>query len=81
MIFMNRREGKDRRNPENSIINKEIDLKVEFPFNVTKENVDKLIKNEEGLNQSLLAIFWNKISNFFYKKVRTIIEFFEISIY
>ena len=44
-------------NPENSIINKEIDLKVEFPFNVTKENVDKLIKNEEGLNQSLLAMY------------------------
>ena len=38
-------------------INKEIDLKVEFPFNVTKENVDKLIKNEEGLNQSLLAMY------------------------
>ena len=44
-------------NPENSIINKEIDLKVEFPFNVTKENLDKLIKNEEGLNQSLLAMY------------------------
>ena len=44
-------------NPENSIINKEIDLKVEFPFNVTKEKLDKLIKNEEGLNQSLLAMY------------------------
>ena len=43
--------------PENTMISKEIKLQVEFPFTVSKENVDVLIKNEEGLSQSLLAMY------------------------
>ena len=43
--------------PENTMISKEIKLQVEFPFTVSKENVDVLIKTEEGLSQSLLAMY------------------------
>ena len=43
--------------PENTMISKEIKLQVEFPFTVSKENVDTLIKTEEGLSQSLLAMY------------------------
>ena len=42
---------------DSSIINKEINLKVEFPFTVLKEHVDILIKNEEAISQSLLAMY------------------------
>jgi len=34
-----------------------MDLKVEFPFTVTKKEVDILIKNEEKQNQSLMAMY------------------------
>lgn len=43
--------------PENSMISKEIKLEVQFPFTVNKEHVDVLIKSEEGLSQSLLAMY------------------------
>jgi len=42
---------------ENSILGKNIQLKVEFPYTVTKADVDILIKNEEKQNQSLLAMY------------------------
>jgi len=40
-----------------SILGKDIDLKVTFPYTVTNKDVDMLIKNEENQNQSLLAMY------------------------
>ena len=34
--------------PDMNLFNKEIDMKVQFPFKVTKADVQKLIKNEDG---------------------------------
>jgi ATP-dependent Lon protease len=42
---------------ENNMISKEIKLEVTFPFTVTKQNVDTLIKSEEGLSQSMLQLY------------------------
>jgi ATP-dependent Lon protease len=42
---------------DNNILGKELDFKVEFPFTVTKNIVDILIKNEEKQNQSLLSMY------------------------
>jgi ATP-dependent Lon protease len=42
---------------ENSILGKNIQLKVSFPHTVTRAEVDILIKNEEKQNQSLLAMY------------------------
>jgi ATP-dependent Lon protease len=42
---------------ENSILGKNIQLKVEFPYTVTRADVDILIKNEEKQNQSLLSMY------------------------
>ena len=42
---------------ENNMISKEIKLEVTFPFTVTKQNVDSLIKSEEGLSQSMLQLY------------------------
>jgi ATP-dependent Lon protease len=39
------------------LFGKELELKVSFPFTVTKKEVDILIKNNEGQNQSLLAMY------------------------
>jgi len=43
--------------PDTNIFGKEIDIKVEFPFTVTKASVDVFIKGEEHQNQSLLAMY------------------------
>ena len=43
--------------PENTIISKEIKLDVSFPFTVKKSDVDILIKNEEGMSQSMLSMY------------------------
>jgi len=43
--------------PGNNIFEKDMDIKVEFPFTVTKKEVDIFIKNEEHQNQSLLAMY------------------------
>ena len=43
--------------PETNIFGKEIDIKVEFPFTVTKASVDVFIKGEENQNMSLLAMY------------------------
>ena len=40
-----------------NIFEKEIDIKVQFPFTVTKKEVDIFIKNDENQNQSLLAMY------------------------
>ena len=42
---------------DNNILGKNIQLKVEFPYTVTRADVDILIKNEEKQNQSLLAMY------------------------
>ena len=42
---------------DSNILTKEIDLKVTFPFTVTKKDVDALIKNDEKQSQSLLAMY------------------------
>ena len=39
------------------ILGKQVELKVTFPFTVTRQVVDALIKNEETLNPSLLAMY------------------------
>jgi len=43
--------------PDSNIFGKEMDIKVEFPFTVTKSSVDSLIKGDEDQNQSLLAMY------------------------
>jgi len=43
--------------PGNNIFEKDMDIKVEFPFTVTKKEMDVFIKNEENQNQSLLAMY------------------------
>lgn len=42
---------------ESNMIAKEISLDVSFPFTVKKSDVDILIKREEGLSQSMLALY------------------------
>jgi ATP-dependent Lon protease len=42
---------------ENSILGKNIQLNVQFPYTITRADVDVLIKNEEKQNQSLLAMY------------------------
>jgi ATP-dependent Lon protease len=43
--------------PNAKIFGKDMEMKVEFPFTVTKKEVDILIKNEEKQNQSMLAMY------------------------
>jgi ATP-dependent Lon protease len=43
--------------PENNLFAKQLDMKVSFPMTVSRQIVDQLIKNEETLNQSLLAMY------------------------
>jgi len=43
--------------PGDNIFEKDIDIKVQFPFTVSKKEVDIFIKNEENQNQSLLAMY------------------------
>jgi ATP-dependent Lon protease len=40
-----------------NIFAKEIDLKVSFPFTVTRKEVDIFIKNEDTVSQSMLAMY------------------------
>ena len=46
-------EGTDKRH----ILGKDVDLKVSFPFTVTKREVDILIRNDDHASQSLLAMY------------------------
>ena len=43
--------------PDDNMLTNEIGIKVEFPFTVTRQHVDKLIKNEEKQSQSLLSMY------------------------
>jgi ATP-dependent Lon protease len=42
---------------DNDMFAKEINLKVEFPFTVTRNHADLLIKDDEPHNQSMLAMY------------------------
>jgi ATP-dependent Lon protease len=42
---------------DSALFGKDMELKVSFPFTVTRKEVDILIKNEEKQNQSLLAMY------------------------
>ena len=42
---------------DSELLTKEINIKVEFPFKVTKKDVDILIKDDEAMNQSLMAMY------------------------
>jgi len=43
--------------PGDNMFMKEIDLEVKFPFTVTRQLVDKFIKNDEPQNQSFLSMY------------------------
>ena len=43
--------------PDTKLFSKDMDIKVEFPFTVTRKDVDVFIKNDEKQNQSLLAMY------------------------
>ena len=43
--------------PDDNMFSKEIDLKVSFPFTVSRKDVDVFIKNDKTQNQSLLAMY------------------------
>lgn len=44
--------------PESNIFNKEIDMKVSFPFTVTRKEADKLIKVEDDpISKTMLAMY------------------------
>ena len=43
--------------PGSKLFGKEMEMDVSFPFTVTKDAVDFLIKNEEKQNQSILAMY------------------------
>lgn len=43
--------------PDNALFAKEIKLKVEFPFTVTRSHADLLIKDDDPLNQSMMAMY------------------------
>jgi ATP-dependent Lon protease len=40
-----------------NILGKDVDLKVSFPYTVSKRDIDILIKSDENQNQSLLAMY------------------------
>jgi len=42
---------------DENLFAKEIDMEVRFPFTVLKKHVDILIKNEDSVNQSMLAMY------------------------
>jgi ATP-dependent Lon protease len=43
--------------PDTNIFGKDMNIKVSFPFTVTKQDVDIFIKNEENQNHSMLAMY------------------------
>lgn len=42
---------------ESNMISKEIKLEVTFPFTVKRSDVDILVKSEEGMSQSMMALY------------------------
>ena len=43
--------------PDSELFGKDMEMKVTFPYTVSRKDVDILIKNEEKQNQSLLAMY------------------------
>jgi len=43
--------------PENTIFEKELNMKIKFPMTVSRKDVDLFIKNNEPLNPSMLAMY------------------------
>jgi ATP-dependent Lon protease len=43
--------------PDDNMFSKDIDIKVSFPFTVSRKDVDVFIKNDRTQNQSLLAMY------------------------
>jgi ATP-dependent Lon protease len=43
--------------PGDNMFMKEMDMEVKFPFTVTRQLVDKFIKNDEPQNQTLLSMY------------------------
>jgi ATP-dependent Lon protease len=43
--------------PDTLLFHKDMDIKVEFPFTVSKKHVDILIKGEDGITQSMMAMY------------------------
>jgi ATP-dependent Lon protease len=43
--------------PDSKILGKDLDMKVTFPFTVTKKEVDILIKSNDKMSQSMLAMY------------------------
>ena len=43
--------------PDSNLFEEDMSLKVEFPFTVTNEIVDKMIKKTDGLNPSLYHLY------------------------
>lgn len=43
--------------PENSLFEKEMNMKIKFPMTISRKDVDLFIKNNEPLNPSLLAMY------------------------
>jgi len=43
--------------PDTELFKKDIDIEVQFPFTVTIEHINKLIKNETNQNQSFLSMY------------------------
>ena len=42
---------------DSDLFKKDIDIEIQFPFTVTRDHVNKLIKNETNQNQSFLAMY------------------------
>ena len=42
---------------DSELFKKDMNINVQFPITVTKEHVDIFIKNDEGINQSVLAMY------------------------
>ena len=42
---------------DEKLFEKDLDIEVSFPFTVTPANVDKFIKREEGISQSVLSMY------------------------
>jgi len=43
--------------PDSKILGKDLDIKVTVPFTVTKKEVDILIKSNDKMSQSMLAMY------------------------
>ena len=42
---------------ESKLFDKDMDMEITFPVTVTKDHIDKFIRNDESINQSLLALY------------------------